>query len=1590
MKQTESLKGRVGTAGRALLLGSAAGVTLSMFMAVGVANAQSASVALSLDTTSVAIADLDSVLDQDNSAPVAATASGAALSIVERNSSGAITMSSVTGVLADNLVSASATGNTSDSSVQLNVSPTLADDTVAVATGQYSNGSVSALVEDNVHGVVISGVSGGSATLTGTLAVTNNDMTATATMNNADASITVAGGVSLAGTDSGASVATDATAVANPDLVGSADLVIATVQQADAPTSATIDGWDVNATVDVLIETVSGSTVTVSGSDLAASATGNTLTANLDATDTTTNEVGASVAMAGFQSLDGNVSATVLNGDIDLSVGWYEDGNSANGVTASTLTLDSNTVTASATGNSSDQGVSLTANSLVGDVATAGLSDSSTAASGGIQLLATADAVVTNVQVQDAAASVTALVNETDIGTDVYNIGSESTVNVTANRLAAQAVGAVASTDLTLSANAIDATGAVASVQANDGDVTATVQYSSIGSWLSVDQNHSSVHVDGNRITALAAGVQAASSLTIADGTNNLSIAGNSGGVTTVALATPTETMQPTVNAAYALSNDQSSTGDVSAENLWNDISFVGDDDSWTSVTSLDNNVLSAAANAQTASNAVSLSFNNLTGTATTETGSTTVLAAAANAQTFAGGSVSAVTYDGNPLHLSYDDEAPDSSISTSSNIVSASVIGNRTLENSVTVDPTNLVMASNSQVGSISSVEGVEQSAHLIVTSLQEVQDATLTASQNSGGSSNLISTDVSNWELYNSSVVSDSNLMTVSVTANSAVNDMAVGSAATAEVTASSALVNAQIVDATNLTAELGIEGTEATPAYTSSNGTSQITGLTMTSDGNSQYTNTGGTAISLTFNSTLTSEEQALLTAAGFTNVTATSAEIAAGAQIDTTGRISVTFGEGANPVQGSGDETFQIGSFVAPAVDFTPNGAGVTVFSDDLVASTVSVSDNTLASTILGNQAVNTLAAEATTLGTVQANVAGADITAGTPSTAVVTADHALLNEQIAVDSTATSTVYGTFAIDINDNNGASGSTVLVDGNTIEASATANSATNAVNLTATNADTTAGLASTQDNFTDVITTADMMVYTSAASIDSTVSMSDNVNQSLATGNSASNSVAMAATNVGSVSGDDAYYDGAATADLTLMSYQNSEFAPGIGSGVSAVADTTIFNGDMLDTDVGPIETSTFAMDGNVTVAQATSNTVANVMSVGSADTANTNASAFLGNAQDSTQFVTATSTASQELTLESISDTILNSTVSVDGNVTTARATANSSTNQMSVAGANIAAGSGNDAYANLDFWEFDAAYVVANEQYSNSAINATASATNSVDLTSSDNALDASTVSLNGNVVQAYATANMASNSVLNVGGSATANLNATGLLYNEQYNEGPTVEAYATSVVTATADAVDAATVGAALNGSSLSIENNVSVALARGNVASNSMNVSAVNATVGNGAAAINDSLDVVSASYAVINDQSNYTSITAVNDGSTYGAALNGGLFYDSETAMLGSSLSVTGNVVQAAGYGNIATNSLTLTSLNSVDNDATAAVYSTQYNGGSVTSTVSNASIGHTSLGALTTGTVSVGGNTVSASAVGNLATSTITRN
>jgi hypothetical protein len=89
------------------------------------------------------------------------------------------------------------------------------------------------------------------------------------------------------------------------------------------------------------------------------------------------------------------------------------------------------------------------------------------------------------------------------------------------------------------------------------------------------------------------------------------------------------------------------------------------------------------------------------------------------------------------------------------------------------------------------------------------------------------------------------------------------------------------------------------------------------------------------------------------------------------------------------------------------------------------------------------------------------------------------------------------------------------------------------------------------------------------------------------------------------------------------------------------------------------------------------------------------------------------------------------------------------------------------------------------------------------------------------------------------------------------------------------------------------------------------------------------------------------------------------------------------------VAGNSVNATAFGNIATNRVTLASLNGVGNDASAAVFNGQLNSGSVSSSVVGATIGTFGTGGFDTASVGVSGNTISASAVGNFANSTITR-
>jgi hypothetical protein len=71
------------------------------------------------------------------------------------------------------------------------------------------------------------------------------------------------------------------------------------------------------------------------------------------------------------------------------------------------------------------------------------------------------------------------------------------------------------------------------------------------------------------------------------------------------------------------------------------------------------------------------------------------------------------------------------------------------------------------------------------------------------------------------------------------------------------------------------------------------------------------------------------------------------------------------------------------------------------------------------------------------------------------------------------------------------------------------------------------------------------------------------------------------------------------------------------------------------------------------------------------------------------------------------------------------------------------------------------------------------------------------------------------------------------------------------------------------------------------------------------------------------------------------------------------------------------------------VTLSSLSIAANDASAAVFNGQNNGGAIGATVSGATIGAYTTGGITNGSIGVSNNAINATSVGNFATSTVTR-
>ncbi|MDB5699682.1 MAG: hypothetical protein JWN69_2486, partial [Alphaproteobacteria bacterium] len=333
------------------------------------------------------------------------------------------------------------------------------------------------------------------------------------------------------------------------------------------------------------------------------------------------------------------------------------------------------------------------------------------------------------------------------------------------------------------------------------------------------------------------------------------------------------------------------------------------------------------------------------------------------------------------------------------------------------------------------------------------------------------------------------------------------------------------------------------------------------------------------------------------------------------------------------------------------------------------------------------------------------------------------------------------------------------------------------------------------------------------------------------------------------------------------------------------------------------------------------------------------------------------------------------------VAISGNTNAAYAGMNDVINTLKVGGTSISGGRFTTDAADVD--GSDADHVLDNDQDSRGWIQSDATTTivnNEIDMLIAEGTdfvvnLTGGSVAVNGNVTTAEVNANRAVNSVVLTG---VASQTASAALRNRQDNDA-NVTATAATNATLSLNGGTGSEQSALVNGG-IVLNGNVTEAIARGNNAINTMTVgttgnNSVNATLAplGGATASGPAL--------MVNRQTNDNSVSATAS-ATYRVILNA----DGVQAATGSTVAVTGNVVNAVAFGNRASNVLTL---NAMPGGTTGgAVVSNQTNNGAITATASSVifGVGIPSSG-MQSAQTSVSGNQIAASAVGNAVTTTI---
>lgn len=523
------------------------------------------------------------------------------------------------------------------------------------------------------------------------------------------------------------------------------------------------------------------------------------------------------------------------------------------------------------------------------------------------------------------------------------------------------------------------------------------------------------------------------------------------------------------------------------------------------------------------------------------------------------------------------------------------------------------------------------------------------------------------------------------------------------------------------------------------------------------------------------------------------------------------------------------------------------AGVTVdLSNSVDGSTVSVNSNVIRGSAIANTSGNTLTVSANSLsgdGTaVQAAASGdtAFDTGANPvdatSNVTATGDYSLANWQsLGSNSSSATQIAASYGIDQVDDKSLTDSRLSVSNNAQFGEAIGNSATNRIALSATDAgagiDPTAALSNVQDGDTaNIDATSRMTAYANAAADGSSVAINGNSNTSLGVINNASNAMTVSAVTLdGSASKSEIVTStDTATADYAMMNVQSA------GGDLDSTASTILFN-----TEKG---TAGFT-DGALTFTGADTSTAGTV-----------------------------------------------DSRVAINSNATMAEASANRVANSVQISAVD------NGATAAL-----------GNSQTSTATVDAKATTTASfgIQTTGTVIAADGSAINMDGNTTTALARGNSANNAMTytasatysgNVGAAITgsASAGATAVVLNDQANSGA-VNAVANQAVYAIAlnaagTPGDNPVAGTAASGSAFSNNNNAVNALAYGNSAVNSLNMSTFGAGL---------------PSSAVSSVQSNNAAVTATASGVQFSMSAVG--------TTTGSVMRTAGNSVTAQAVGN-----------------------------------------------------------------------------